>query len=183
MIQSTRFVQNNLTRTQDMEKDIWRVVCTQNKEGKIYVDFANADINKNPELAHSYMIKLSKTKYSDDSIEAILPPMFIENGKIKFSHPEYETAENNKKLQKVTPRILTEFNKFQTQHPNEETSFYMISECVRKALSYEMNIEKEVRTPEEAARRQDYLNGLIASTPKTTKNIDKINTLRFLRGE
>lgn len=132
-----------------MEKDIWRVVCTQNKEGKTYVDFAIATPQE-AKLAHSHMIKLSKTKYSDDSIEAILPPMFIENGKIKFSHPEYETAENNKKLQELTPRILTEFNKFQTQHLDWKSSFDSLNKDVLiNTLYKDVDIYKRPQSPQE----------------------------------
>lgn len=156
MIQSPRFVQNNLTRTQDMEKDIWRVVCTQNKEGKTYVDFAIATPQE-AKLAHSHMIKLSKTKYLDDSIEAILPPMFIENRKIKFSHPEYETAENNKKLQELTPRILAEFNKFNdflTRHPDWKSSFDSLDENVLiNTLYKKFNIDKQPQSPQEYKMR------------------------------
>lgn len=154
MIQSPRFVQNNLTRTQDMEKDIWRVVCTQNKEGKTYVDFAIATPQE-AKLAHSHMIKLSKTKYLDDSIEAILPPMFIENRKIKFSHPEYETAENNKKLQELTPRILTEFNKFQTQHLDWKSSFDSLDKDVLTNTLYkDVDIDKRPQSPQEYEQLQ-----------------------------
>jgi hypothetical protein len=136
-----------------MEKDIWRVVCTQNKEGKTYVDFAIATPQE-AKLAHSHMIKLSKTKYSDDSIEAILPPMFIENRKIKFSHPEYETAENNKKLQELTPRILAEFNKFNeflTRHPDWKSSFDSLDKDVLiNTLYKDVDIyNKRPQSPEE----------------------------------
>lgn len=102
--------------------DIYRAVVTQNEDGKMHFDFAIATPQK-AKLAHSYMIKLRKTKSNDDTFKDVLAPMFIENGQIKFSHPEYETPENQTKLNKLTKRILTEFNKFRTLHPTWKSSF------------------------------------------------------------
>jgi len=135
--------------------DIYRAVVTQNKDGKMHFDFAIAT-PQDAKLAHSYMINLRKAASSDDSFEDVLAPMFIENGTIQFSHQQFATKENQEKLKELSPRILTEFNKFRTLHPDWKSSFDdMNKNDLLNTIYKDVNIFAPVGSPEEDQKVRD----------------------------
>lgn len=149
-----------------MEKynDVWRAVVTQNKDNKIHIDFAIATPQK-AELAHSYMINLRRKDSKDDSFEDILAPIFIEGNEIKFSHSQYETEENKAKLEKLRSRILLEFNKFHTQHPDWKSTFDSMSkEDLMNTIYKDVDIFKPVGSNEEDKKVREVAKARIHDT-------------------
>lgn len=157
--------------------DIYRAVVTQNKDGKMHFDFAIATPQE-AKLAHSYMIKLRKTKSNDDTFKDVLAPMFIENGQIKFSHPEYETSENQTKLNELSPRILTEFNKFRTLHPTWKSSFDdMDKYALINTIYADVNLDEPPNNSITARRYEEILESRITAA-KRQGNIEEMYRLR-----
>ncbi len=144
--------------------DIWRIVVTQNKDGKMQYDFAIAT-PQDAELAHSYMINLRKAASYDDTFKDALAPMFIENGEIKFSHPQYETKENQTKLKELSPRILAEFNKFRTQHLDWKSTFDdMPKEDLMNTIYKDVDIFKPVNSSQEDEKVREVAKARIRNT-------------------